>query len=275
MLYCAIDGKQIHSISCLDRGLAYGDGVFTTAKIVAGKIELFAAHIQRLKSSCARLAINYQNFADLEQQVTEVAQQFSLAVLKIIITAGVGGRGYSRQGTSAPLCIISVFDYPRHYIRWQKQGITLGDATFQLGINPALSGIKHLNRLEQVLIRQELDQREEDDLLVTDINHQLIETSCANLFWLDDNGWHTPALSNAGIAGIMRNYLLKQIPQVTINTINLSQFNANIAKINALFMCNSVMGIVPITTYNKYSFSIDTVKQLCQQLNLRELSVNA
>ncbi len=272
MLYCAINGKPTTEINCLDRGLSYGDGVFTTAKIVEGNVALLNAHIERLQTSCIQLNISPPDFAKLTQQITEAVKSFSLAVLKVTITAGVGGRGYSRRGAIEPVCIVTIFDYPAHYLTWKKQGIVLGNAEFQLGINPALAGIKHLNRLEQVMIRQEVDLRDEDDLLVCDINEQVIESSCANIFWQTKKGWQTPKIESSGVAGLIRAHILGAIDVEEV-TIKLVELNRKLIEINSMFICNSVMGIVPVKTYNHHVFSTDYIQPLYQQLNARDLSL--
>ena len=272
MLYCAINGKQTTNIHCLDRGLAYGDGVFTTAKIINGNIVQLKEHLERLRQSCHKLFLKFPDINQLNQQLIVQAKAYNLAVLKVIITAGVGGRGYSRKGVSSPHCIVCIFDYPQHYLQWQKQGICLVDATFQLGINPALSGIKHLNRLEQVLLRQELDQQSADDLLVTDINQFVVETSCANIFWQKGNTWQTPKITFSGIAGLLRADIMRKN---TIEEVSITRddFHSSLKQINAMFICNSVMGIVPVKVYNRHHLSIDPVNQYCQQFNERELSL--
>ena len=246
MRYCSINYQQVDSISVQDRGLAYGDGLFTTAKIVNGQIAMFAAHLQRLKSGCDALALITPDFGQLTQQVGELAKSYPLAVLKIILTAGVGGRGYSRQGASTTNVIIMVFDFPQHYLHWQQQGINLGVAQQKLGLNSMLAGIKHLNRLEQVMISKELDERDEDDLLVLDINDNIVETSCANIFWCKNNSWYTPKIARAGIDGLMKAKIIAGLANVVTLTARLT----DLENIEAMFICNSVMGVVPIRIYN-------------------------
>ena len=182
MLYCSVNYQAVTNISCQNRGLAYGDGIFTTGKVVNGQLELLPQHLKRLQNACKGLGLKAPNFTELSDNIKKSVKNYPLAVLKVMITAGVGGRGYSREGIEKPTIIISVFNFPKHYIHWQQKGIHLGISELQLGLNPMLAGIKHLNRLEQVLIRQELDKRVEDDLLITDINGDIIETSCANVF---------------------------------------------------------------------------------------------
>ena len=222
MLYCSINGQQTDQLSIADRGLAYGDGIFTTAKIHHGQVEMLEQHIKRLKSSCQRLGIEGLNFNRLKEELSQLALTYPLAVLKVLISAGQGGRGYSRIGVNTPTVIISSFDFPLFYVKWQQQGIWVGDSQTQLGINPLLAGIKHLNRLEQVFVRKELDSRVEDDLLVYNINNRLVESSSSNVFWFKGQELYTPKITDAGVAGLMRDAVLKHKPKTKQVKCNIS-----------------------------------------------------
>ena len=257
MYFQSVNGIEIDKISTLDRGLAYGDGVFTTAKIANGKVELLNEHIQRLRSGCERLRITHIDYIHLQKELVEIASSYDIAVLKIIITAGEGGRGYSRAGISDPNVIIKTSAYPQKYDDWQEKGISIGDASIKLGINPLFAGIKHLNRLEQVLIRDELDQTSFDDLLVYNFNDELIETTCANVFWIQNNQLFTPEIINSGVAGLLRAEIIKYFPTTQI----VSGKTHNIINADSIFITNSVMEIVPIKYYQGKEFDINNVHQ--------------
>lgn len=255
MEFLSINGRQDLDISVTDRALNYGDGLFTTAKISQGKIELLAEHIQRLEQGCAQIFIEGVNFAWLQEHIIEVAKAFPLAVLKVVISAGAGGRGYSRTGVAHPNVIVSVHPYPTHYQHLQKVGINLGVANTMLGINPQLAGLKHLNRLEQVLVRKELDGRAEDDLLVLNIHQHIVETSSANIFYQVNNKWFTPDLKISGVNGIIRQRILKAQPDVVLSKDNVSA----LADVSAMFVCNCVFGITPVRCFNNTELDMQAV----------------
>jgi 4-amino-4-deoxychorismate lyase len=255
MYYQSVNGEQEQTLSINNRGLAYGDGVFTTTKVTNGKIQFLSAHIERLTNSCNKLNISLPNFSDIIAELTEVANKYKLAVAKIIITAGDGGRGYSRQGTSSSNVIITFHAFPGHYSSLKQKGIQLGISTLKIGINPLTAGIKHLNRLEQVLIRQELDNRNDDDLLVLNCFDNVIEATAANVFWLKNNIWYTPKLDESGVEGLMRNHILQNCS----NHYEMSVVNAKLSdldRIDAMFICNSVMGVMPVRTFEKQKLSL-------------------
>lgn len=255
MLFYSINAQQDIDLPISDRGLAYGDGVFSTAKILDGQVMMLTQHLERLGLGCHHLGFLAPDLALLKQQLGQIAKPFKRAVIKVIISAGQGGRGYSRRGIEQSNTIISVHDFPKHYDRWQSEGINLGLSALKLGLNPMLAGIKHLNRLEQVFVRQELDARDEDDLLVRDINDNLVEASCANIFWYAAKQWHTPLIADAGINGLMRQHVLAHFPDTRVCQAGLS----DISPASAMFICNSVMGLVPVRQYNGKKLNIDRV----------------
>lgn len=252
MKFCLVNGIQQNQIDIENRGLAYGDGLFTTAKVIDGKIQYLSSHVQRLIFGCKRLGIFAPNKVELTEQLSQVTKQYKLAVLKVIITASSGGRGYARSNALKNDIIIMVLDYPKHYDELAIKGITLGLSKQKIGINPMLSGLKHLNRLEQVLLRQELTNTMDDDLVVTNLNDEVIEATSANLFfWLDDK-LYTPDVTSSGVNGIMRQTILQQYPDTLIKNISL----VDLASSQAMFICNCVMGIMPVKNYNGQNLSI-------------------
>lgn len=252
MKFCLVNGVQQNHIDIQNRGLAYGDGVFTTAKIDQGIIHYLSAHIDRLISGCKKLGINPPKASDLEQDLTTVALNYPLAVLKIIITASSGGRGYARSNSNTADIIIMIHDFPQHYGELSKVGLTLGISKQQLGINPMLSGLKHLNRLEQVLIRQELSLENYDDLLVTNINNEVVEATSANVFFITNETLYTPSIYNSGVNGIMRQAILKEFPSTIVDNFTINDF----ANAQSIFTCNCISGVLPVSTFNGKSLSI-------------------
>ena len=262
MLYGEVNSEVTDSISILDRGFNYGDGVFTTGKITNGRIELLDLHLQRLSKSCALLHILPPDFTRLETRLISLAQNYPNAVIKVLITAGTGGRGYARNSDVTPNIVISIYDYPEHYESWKVEGVTLGKSTIELGINPVLAGLKHLNRLEQVLIRHELADTPFDDFLVFNINNELIESSSANVFWIRNNVLYTPEVNFSGVAGLMRQHIINHNPNVKIVIGN----EQNFLQADAAFICNSVMGIIPIKQYLTKSYDIQAVHAFTQHM---------
>ncbi|MEI6895024.1 MAG: aminodeoxychorismate lyase [Colwellia sp.] len=264
MRYCSVNGQQQTDITITERGLAYGDGIFTTAKIVNGKVVLLEKHIERLLLGCNKLKLNLPLNINLNEQLKFVSKTYSKAVLKVMITAGSGGRGYSRVGLNenSTNIIIMVSDFPTHYEGIAQKGIHLGDSEQCIATSSMLGGIKHLNRLEQVLLRVELDERHEDDLVVTNCQGQVIEVTSANLFYWLDGRLCTPEISTSGVDGIIRQVIIANIPQVKVCQTQV----VDLQQAQGIFICNSLMGIIPVKTYNSRILAIDAVLALQKKM---------
>ena len=161
-----INGLEQETLPASDRAIQFGDGCFTTARILDGEVILLDAHIRRLQKACEKLLIPFMQWDILEREMRRLASGNTNGVLKVILSRGSGGRGYSGSACQHPTRILSVSAYPAHYARWREEGITLTLSPVRLGRNPMLAGIKHLNRLEQVLIRTHLEQTDADEALV-------------------------------------------------------------------------------------------------------------
>lgn len=264
MKYCSINGQKLTDIAVTDRGLAYGDGIFTTAKIVNGQVVLLEKHIERLVQGCWHLKLQLPANINLTAQLTTVVKDYPLAVLKVMITAGSGGRGYSRLGLSKSSAniIIMISDFPSHYESQTHKGITVGDSKQQISTSPMLGGIKHLNRLEQVLLRTELDERSEDDLIVTNCQGNVIEATSSNIFYWQNEQLCTPEISTSGVDGIIRQTIIAKKHDVNVCQTRLE----DLKEAQAMFISNSLMGITPIKTYNNRLLNVDLVLELQREM---------
>ena len=177
------------------RAAAYGDGCFTTMLVEAASIHHRDQHLERLRTSCQRLQLPAFDVECLRTALAEYLRSHSATlphrvVLKVLVTIAGGGRGYRRARDGELDVYVSVDDYPSHYRTWQMEGISLGVAALRLGKQPALAGVKHLNRLEQVLIKQEHNSCGHDDnassdateiavdeRVVCDCDSMMVETS--------------------------------------------------------------------------------------------------
>ena len=250
-----VNGEEIKTVSVDDRGIQFGDGCFTTARIVNGVISLLAAHIARLQQTCAHLAIPFQEWDTLREEMFFLAQPHADGVMKVIITRGVGGRGYSAARCQQPTRILRVSAYPAHYAHWKKKGATLALSPVPLGRNPYLAGLKHLNRLEQVLIRSHLEQTNADEALVLDSDGWLTECCAANLFWRCGQDVYTPRLDQAGVNGIMRQYIMKRLAPTAYRVVEVNAPLSALAQADEVLICNALMPVVPVQRYAEQQWS--------------------
>ncbi|MCU6680080.1 aminodeoxychorismate lyase [Leclercia tamurae] len=264
-----INGIPQETLPASDRAIQFGDGCFTTARIVAGQVCLLDAHLQRLQQACEKLLIPFVEWAALQREMVELARGNDRGVLKVIISRGSGGRGYSAANCLHPARLLSVSAWPVHYDGWRREGITLALSPVQLGRNPQLAGIKHLNRLEQVLIRTHLEQTDADEALVLDSEGFITECCAANLFWRQGKDVFTPRLDQAGVNGLMRQFCLQQLAHSGYRVVEVHAREAALAEVDEMVVCNALMPVVPVRQYGSQRFSLRELyaflAPLCEQ----------
>lgn len=240
------NGSDSTLISAFDRGLAYGDGFFTTVCIHQGLPVFWERHVQRLQTCAQRLQFPSFSFESLYQNCVDQAAGAEWATVKILVTRGTGGRGYSSLGCLSPSVLVSCHPYPLHYLDWQHKGIRLGVCQQQLGHQPMLAGLKTLNRLEQVLLKSELDEHGWAEALVLDIQDHVIEAVSANVFWRKDKRIFTPDLQQAGVCGVMRSFVMQSLAaQTPVEPVHAGL--DVLLQADEVWITNALMGIVPIT----------------------------
>lgn len=250
-----INGIEANKINATDRGLTYGDGLFSTIKIEFGLVVDWGLHLSRLQSGCQRLFFPDVDWTVLENEVFSIAllmSEQSHAVLKVILTRGCGGRGYSALGCDSPMRIISLSEFPEMYLQWQAKGIAIMQCETTLGRNKQLAGLKSLARLEQVIIKQELVSQQAIEGLVCDELGHVIEACSANLFILLNGQWRTPKLDYCGVAGVMRARILAQ---TSLSVIEQNISLDDVQQATVMCLSNALMGIVPINKYQEKSYS--------------------
>jgi len=235
-------------IAAADRAFLYGDGCFTTVLIEHRKPRLWPQHLERLQTTLKRLGIDAPDWSPLTEKVMSLAWGYpEKGVVKIIISRGVGGRGYSPAGCHQTQVMISGFAWPSFYKRWQQEGVELGVCQQRLGLSPMLAGLKHLNRLEQVLLKQEIEENGWLDAVVLDANGHVAETSASNIFWRCGNTLYTPALDLAGVHGLMRAHVCEQASALGYCLEFVKSPLDTLLCADEVFITNALMALVPVT----------------------------
>lgn len=261
-----VNGVAENRISIADRGLQYGDGLFETIAYRKGVAEFLDAHLTRLLNGCKRLAIPFQDIEILGAELNSLCHQLSDdAVIKIIITRGCGGRGYFADSSIEPTRIISSHPYPSHPNSNAVSGVRVRLCKQTLSENSSLAGIKHLNRLEQVLARNEWDDSDIAEGLMFDQGNNVIEGTMSNVFIVKENQLLTPKVNKAGVAGIIRAHICKLAQQngLTVEEKNLSK--AELFTADEIFVCNSIIGIWPVSSIDNKIYATGPITKNLQQ----------
>lgn len=250
--------NQIH---VHDRGLAYGDGLFETLAIVQGECPAWPHHWQRLSSSAKRLGINLPpNLADeLQHHFAEQHDnQHAPAMGKLMVTRGVDAntRGYAPSAQAQAQWYWQCHQWPQYPAAYYQQGVTVGWLQTTLACQPLLAGMKHLNRLEQVLAAKELAERQSasagavwQEGVCANQNGDIIGGTKSNLFIIQDQVLYTDPLTLSGIAGTMRAQVIAWAKKlgITVQIQPLTRYD--VAHAEGWFLTNAVLGVWPIAQW--------------------------
>ena len=240
-----IDGRPDAELPVADRGLAYGDGLFETIAVRNGRAALLPHHLARLEDGLRRLAIDV-DVTQVEAELSAFAAELHTGVAKLLITRGDGLRGYAAPQPSRARRILLGNPLPAYPTSNAESGIRLFPCATRLAEQPLLAGLKHLNRLEQVLARNEWQDSAFAEGLMRDVSGRVVEGVFSNLFLVRDGALFTPALSRCGVAGVMRAQVLALAAREGIAVQVCDIAYEELLSADEVFLCNSLYGIWPV-----------------------------
>ncbi|MBS83228.1 MAG: aminodeoxychorismate lyase [Gammaproteobacteria bacterium] len=247
------------TVSSNDRGFNFGDGLFETILVQEGRPLFLQEHIQRLHKGCNILGLSKPSETIIKKNIILSIGKAKNCVIKIIYTRGNSEYGYKINNNSSP----NLYFFKR--IKRNKFNFNkdkkLGISNYILKPNAYLSKIKHLNRLDQIMISKELENHSRFcDMIAVDENNHIIECISSNVFFVTlkrnlNPVFYTPIIKSTGIEGIMRNkvisYLRNKKFEVKIKDILLNKIHLY----DACFITNSINGITFISQIKKTKFS--------------------
>jgi 4-amino-4-deoxychorismate lyase len=261
MIECLVNGEISNFVEASNRGLNYGDGIFETLSVHNSRPRRWQAHMDRLGAGCERLGMTMPPQAVLLREVQTVSAGLADAVVKIVLTREGQGRGYMPVMDGICVRIVSAHFYPDNIVELARDGIVARICELRLAIQPALGGIKHLNRLEQVLASAELQRSGAAEGLLLDQEDYVISAVAANIFLVLEDRLLTPRLDRCGIRGVLRSHILLgfgarcEQRRVTMDMLQ---------EADEVFICNTVRGIVPITAVDMQNYAIGPVTRELQ-----------
>lgn len=254
-----INGCEKDQVSVLDRGFQYGDGLFETIRVVAGVPQYWHEHMERLSEGCRRLNIPLPEMSVFETETESLCKGLGDGVLKITVTRGPGERGYAITGPVNTTRVLATFPVSPYSENYWTSGVVVRVCETRLGENPVLAGIKHLNRLEQVLARAEWSDVKIQEGLMLDMNNNIIEGTMSNIFSVKNNELYTPELSRCGVKGVMREQVMKVANEAGI-TVNETKLDLDtLYQAEELFLCNSLIGIWPVRQLESHVFNVGPI----------------
>jgi 4-amino-4-deoxychorismate lyase len=254
-----IDGVEGSSLPVDDRGLQYGDGLFETMLVRAGRVRFIDDHLARLDLGRGRLGIPLLP-GDLRAEMgAALARAPQLAILKLIVTRGsVERRGYAPRGVVTPRRVLTLFAAPPLPATW-RSGVDLRVASLRLSTQPLLAGIKHLNRLENVLAAAEPGHDAVFDSVLLDTQGNVIAGTTTNVFIVAGGRVATARPDRCGVAGVMRGIVLRECAKLGIpcdqGEVSLAQLHAA----DEAFITNARIGVVPVRRVGEHSFPMNEI----------------
>lgn len=259
-----INGKPGEDIALHDRGFLYGDGLFETLAVAQGVPLLWDRHMQRLRRGAARLGINVPSETLLHDEAKEVCYGVSHGVLKIILTRGVSGRGYAPAADGIPTRAVSLSPWPDYPSGHRTHGVAVQFCRTMIGRNPALAGIKHLNRLEQVLARAELGKGIAEGLML-DEQGEVIEGTMSNVFTVSRHTLLTSDLTHSGVEGVMRALVLEQAAALPLPSRVTTLTREDILNAEEVFLTNSLIGLWPVRQIESKEYPTGSITKQLQE----------
>jgi len=238
-----VNGIPGDVIAVTDRGLSYGDGVFRTLTVREGRPQHWPRHFAMLRSDCAALGIASPEEAVLRAELEEVACRDRDCVVRVTVTRGPGLRGYAPPSPANPTRIVMTSALPQYPSDFSVRGIKARICKLRLGFQPALAGIKHLNRLENVLARGEWSDPAVAEGLLLDAENNAIEGTMSNLFIVEHGRLVTPDLSRCGVAGVTRARIIESAGRHGVGCQVTPVNYERLLQADEILLVNSIIGV--------------------------------
>jgi len=257
-----VNGQITDQVSVLDQGFRYGDGCFETMLVHNGAIRLWNRHYTRLRDSCSRLGINPDfNRVELEKELDTLIDGARRAVVRLTLTRGVSGGGYEFDQEIVPTRVTSLLPAIEHPGAYKENGVDVRICENRLSRNPRLAGIKHLNRLEQVLARAEWRDEFAEGLLCDDRGF-VVEGTITNVFIVEGDSVATPLLDQCGVSGVMRSELMQQMEALGIRCVETHIDRDRLMGADECFLSNAVIGIWPVKKIDNYGLKPANISRI-------------
>jgi 4-amino-4-deoxychorismate lyase len=263
MIEALVDGKPDDRVAVDDRGLLYGDHLFETIAFVGGRAPLWRFHMARLVRDARRLLMPEPDIDRLASECARLVAERPRAVVRVTLTRGSGGRAYEPPADPSPRRILLCRPWPSGLSADRTRGIVLHTSPIRLSIGPELAGIKHGNRLEQVLAAEHARRAGVDEAALFDVRGRLVEAIAGNLIVIVDGRAVTPGLDEAGVAGVGLQWLSERV-EGDLVTGELD--SDKLRRAEGVMVINSIAGIRPVRRLDDRPLAIAHACRRWQQL---------
>ena len=262
MFECLVDGEITDRISTADRGLQFGDGLFENIAVFNSTPRFWQSHMDRLAAGCERLGLDAPPQQVLLRDLQTVSQGLGNCMVRILVTRRASGATYRHGDTADVRRVVYSYAWPDTSGNLGTLGINTRVCDLRLAIQPALAGIKHLNRLEQVTARAEWSDETIEEGILLDREDHVISGISSNIFLVLSGRLLTPRLDRCGVRGVMRAVILSAFRErceqrrLTIDML---------PEADEIFVCNSVRGVIPVVRIDHWEYEIGHTTREVQQ----------
>lgn len=233
-------------VSVFDRGFLYGDGLFETMRVYAGRPFRWTPHLERLQRGAEYLRLRLPfTPEELSAHAAELIRQNAMpeSVLRITLTRGVGPRGYSPQYAEHPFLVMDLRPAqtvdPVNPPRWR-----VVVASFCVPANDPLATFKTANKLHQVLARAEADAHGADEALLLNSNGDVAEAAASNVFWVEGGTVYTTPLASSALPGVTRALVMELCQSLALPWVEKNIKPDALRSADGVFLTLSTLGIV-------------------------------
>lgn len=261
----AVNGLPSASVSVLERGLHYGDGVFETIACIGGRARHLSLHLARLERGIVRLNIRFAHREQLRAEIETLAAGLPRAIVKVLVTRGAAlERGYRLTGAEEATRVTLRYHWPQEDPA-KGAGVRVRIGALRLSENPGLAGLKHLNRLEQVLARQEWSDPAIAEALLSNVSGNLISAVMSNIFLVQGGKLRTPRVDRSGVAGIMREVVMREAQHLGLAPEETLLTAADLEQATEVFLTSSLIGIRPVSALEGRTWTPGPVTRALQE----------
>lgn len=241
-----VNGVESSAISVDDRGLQYGDGLFETMAATNGRVRNFDRHMERMAAGGRRLGLPVPDPDVVARECERALEGLGAGSVKLMVTRGPGPRSYRPpEEPAVTRIVVSSVPRPRND---PDDGIVVRLCDTPLGLNPVLAGLKHLNRLEQVMACAEWSDPAVAEGLMSAVDGRLVCATAANLFLVRAGRLVTPDIRDCGVAGVMRGVVLDAARDLGIDAEVTDVAVADLEAAEEVFLTNAITGVRPVGT---------------------------
>ena len=242
------------TVSPLDRGLLYGDGIFETIRVYEGKPFMLDAHLKRMAHGCSVISLPTPDVEEIKRWVMEAldANDLSDAYLRIVITRGpTGGVWHELENACPTLLILCKPYHPADF----GEGLRLRLSTFRSDEQSPLTRIKHTGLLWKIMARREARQAGVNDAIMLNTKGHVAEATSANAFWVRYGVLYTPSLESGILGGITREIVLEIAREQGMEVVEGHFAFEELLAAEEAFLTSSTWELAPIRSIEDMTFA--------------------